>query len=339
VRDRLSGGASRLERIGVGVPDDLARANDLLVGRLAVAENAVTARYTAASSGDVSKAWEASSAAAAAAHHARPRAAGNPGPLEPPKLGDHPSRDTPGANRRSRRLSRGAWCRSPATATFHGAFGGANPLAARDRLIVVPTRAGGAHLLRTIENRRLRHGGRRGAPGLRDARELPQRFAERISTLAAPVARRAARGAPWSRLPAGGRTGAEPPFRLRPGLIAEILRFYDTLRRHRRDVDTFARLALGMLEPGADIDRGAERLVRQTRFLVAAFRAFEARAAALGWVDEHVMRRAAVEQAAARPWRQVIVAVGDRSRDSHGCFRQIGICSRAHTASSGSTSS
>ena len=45
----------------------------------------------------------------------------------------------------------------------------------------------------------------------------------------------------------------------------------------RRSVDTFERLALGMLEPGAADDRGAERLVRQTRFLVAAFREFEAR--------------------------------------------------------------
>ena len=45
----------------------------------------------------------------------------------------------------------------------------------------------------------------------------------------------------------------------------------------------------GLLEPGAADDRGAERLVRQTRFLAAAFRELEARQAAAG-ADEHALR-------------------------------------------------
>ena len=74
--------------------------------------------------------------------------------------------------------------------------------------------------------------------------------------------------------------GAEPPFQIRPGLIAEILRLYDDLKRRQNSVDDFERRALGVLEPGAAFDRGAERLVRQTRFLAAAFRDFERRSRA-----------------------------------------------------------
>ena len=59
--------------------------------------------------------------------------------------------------------------------------------------------------------------------------------------------------------------GIEPPFRVRPGLVAEMLRFYDELRRNQKDVETFERLALSLLEPGASGDRGARQLVDQTR--------------------------------------------------------------------------
>ena len=92
--------------------------------------------------------------------------------------------------------------------------------------------------------------------------------------------------------------GHAPPFRLRPGLVAEVLRFYDALGRYQKDVDTFERLALGLLEPGAADDRGAERLVRQTRFLAAAFRELESRQAAAG-ADEHVLRARLVQVAGA----------------------------------------
>src|SRR6185295_14059303 len=44
------------------------------------------------------------------------------------------------------------------------------------------------------------------------------------------------------------------------------------------------------LEPSAGIDRGAERLLRLTTFLAAAFRGFEARVDATGRVDEHGFR-------------------------------------------------
>jgi RecB family exonuclease len=108
-----------------------------------------------------------------------------------------------------------------------------------------------------------------------------------------------------------------PPFRLRPGIVAEILDLYDRLREHQKTVDTFERLALGRLEPGADLDRGAARLVQQTHFLVAAFRVFERRVADAG-TDVHQQRSRLLAEPSSRPCRHAIVAVGDRAFDRHG---------------------
>ena len=63
-RSRLTGGATRLER--VTAPDDLKTPHELLVGAWRFAENAIDTRLAAAKSGSVTTAWEASSAAAGA---------------------------------------------------------------------------------------------------------------------------------------------------------------------------------------------------------------------------------------------------------------------------------
>jgi RecB family exonuclease len=195
------------------------------------------------------------------------------------------------------------------------------PLDARDRLIIVPTRAAAAHLLRSIEDRQLSSTGAVWLPDFITANELVACFARRLpqhAQVLAAAEREALLGVACRTAIA---EGADPPFRLRPGLVAEILRFYDTLQRNQKDVDTFERLALGMLEPGATEDRGAERLVRQTRFLVSAFRHFEQQCAALGAFDEHALRKYLRETPANRPWRHAVVAVGDRSLDPNGLFR------------------
>jgi RecB family exonuclease len=195
---------------------------------------------------------------------------------------------------------------------------GGTPLDARDRLVVVPTQAAAAHLLRTIEDRRLAPGGALALPDFITRDELIARLADRLPghggrlsdperEVLAGVACRMAIG-----------EGHEPPFRLRPGLVAEIVRFYDALQRNLNDVDRFERLALGALEPGAAHDRGAERLVRQTRFLVSAFRHLEGLVAATGRADEHVLRSRLVADTAARPWRHVVVGVGDHAFDRSG---------------------
>jgi len=192
------------------------------------------------------------------------------------------------------------------------------PLDARDRLVVVPTRAAAALLMSALERQSLTGPAAILHPEFITSRELPARFAERAAPLlmaSRPEAREilmgiACRGA--------ADRGCPPPFRLRPGLVAEVLEFYDALGRRGKDIATFERLALGRLEPGADYDRGAERLVRQTRFLVNAFTAFEQLSTERGFVDEHTLRRVAIATPAVRPWRHAVIAVGDDSRDRYG---------------------
>jgi RecB family exonuclease len=206
--------------------------------------------------------------------------------------------------------------------TFRGVLVGlacaGNPFDIRDRLIVIPTRAAAAYLTHAIERSRLEAGQTVVLPEFVTRGELYDRLVERLpqrqarltdverETLAGVACRRAAEH-------------AAPPFRLRPGLIAEIVHFYDTLRRNLKDVETFERLALGALEPGAAADRGTAQLVDQTRFLVTAFRLFEQLSNGTGG-DEHSVRLQLVTQAAARPWRHVVVAVRDRALDMHGLF-------------------
>jgi RecB family exonuclease len=192
------------------------------------------------------------------------------------------------------------------------------PFDIRDRLVVVPTRAAAAYLLRSIEGQLLLRDSALVLPDLITPGELVARMGERLPRhvglltetereVLAGVASRAAID-----------EGHEPPFRLRAGLIAEVVRFYDGLRRNLKSVDTFERLALGALEPGAAEDRGAERLVRQTHFLVSAFRHFERLISATGRMDDHALRRELIGEQAAEPWRHVVLAVGDDAIVRHG---------------------
>jgi RecB family exonuclease len=107
--------------------------------------------------------------------------------------------------------------------------------------------------------------------------------------------------------------GSVPPFGVRPGLVAEMLRFYDQLRRQGQSVDRFEELLVESLD---DTDRGGARLLDQTRFLAAAFRAYERR---LGdAVDEHGLRVHLLATPAADPLRHVILTVADWIADPHG---------------------
>lgn len=194
--------------------------------------------------------------------------------------------------------------------------GDGDPLDARERLVVVPTRAAASHLLRGIEDAAT-DGAAHLLPDFITPADLAFRFAERLPPerpLLTPAEREVLLVVACRTVRAGG---IEPPFQVRPALVAEILAWYDELRRHQHDVASFERLALAALEPGAVDDRGAERLVRQTRFLVAAFREFE-RAVAEAGADEHTLRRAVIETPAERPIRHVVLTVTDRSVDPHG---------------------
>ena len=113
--------------------------------------------------------------------------------------------------------------------------------------------------------------------------------------------------------------GIEPPFAIRAGLVAEILRLYDELRRRHRTVADFERLMVGALEPGAGYDRGAARLLQQTRFLVAAFLTFEESLASVDALDEHRLRDRVLSTGAPL-YRHIIVTVADQAADRHGLW-------------------
>lgn len=194
--------------------------------------------------------------------------------------------------------------------------------AARHTAIIVPTRAAASELRRTIENELLLSGAASAVllPDVVTRGDFYDRLSERIPGLPAALTgyerealfRLAARSV--------GSAGASAPFRLRAGLLVEILRLYDELRRNHRTVDDFHRLVSGELGPVAETDRGAERLLRQADFLAAAFAEFERRAAATGRIDEHGLRSLLLERSSEQSFRHVIVTVADQAADAHGLW-------------------
>ena len=97
-------------------------------------------------------------------------------------------------------------------------------------------------------------------------------------------------------------------------------RVYDDLRRRDSSVDDFERVLVRELERDAEDDLGAARLLKQTRFLAAAFRGYETRRDATGAVDEYALRTTLLNVAPTRPLRQVVLTVGERSVDSAGLW-------------------
>lgn len=110
-------------------------------------------------------------------------------------------------------------------------------------------------------------------------------------------------------------------FRLRPGLVAEMLRFYDQLRRQSQTTARFESLTVESLSDAAEAgDRGADRLLRQTRLLAGTFRAYERRLGALGACDEHGLRELVMTRALDPPLRRVVVTSADWIADPDGLF-------------------
>jgi hypothetical protein len=108
-------------------------------------------------------------------------------------------------------------------------------------------------------------------------------------------------------------------FQLRPGLVAEMLRFYDHLRRQSQQVDRFEELieqALGSDE----VDRGVARMRAQTAFLAGTFREYERRVEESTAIDEHGLRDRLVSEAAVDPIRHVLVSVADWIGDPAGLY-------------------
>lgn len=175
-------------------------------------------------------------------------------------------------------------------------------------LIVVPTRGAARLLTRTID----------ADVVTRDDMydRMHARLADpprRLSPLERDVMAQAAARATAAR-------GTTLSFQLRPGLIAEMLRFYDQLRRQSQQVRRFEELideALG----SDDVDRGAQRMRTQTRFLADAFRDYERRVRESGGCDEHTLRERLMAEPAADPIRRVIVTIADWIADADGLYQ------------------
>jgi RecB family exonuclease len=176
-----------------------------------------------------------------------------------------------------------------------------------DAMVVVPTRGAARQLAR---------GGSPLRAATRDELydELHRRLANpprRLTALQRDVIAQAAARAAAGRHP-------KVAFRLRPGLVAEILRFYDQLRRQSQQVKRFEELLADALGDD-DLDRAAERMRVQTAFLADAFREYERAAATIG-CDEHTLRDRLVAEPAAAPLRHVIVTVADWIVDADGLY-------------------
>ncbi|HZA35899.1 MAG TPA: hypothetical protein VE505_13265, partial [Vicinamibacterales bacterium] len=191
----------------------------------------------------------------------------------------------------------------------------------RATAVIVPTRAAALQLQRTAEQARLTDGG--SAIVLPDILTRAELY-ERLRVAAAPPGAWLSAFDREVMLEAGAHEaiteGAVPPFHLRPALVGEMLEFYDELRRRRRQVDDFERLLGAELEPRAGIDRGAERMLRQTRFLIAAFRSYERRMRDADALDEHAFRDWLIATRLPGRYRRVIVAVGDWLLEAGGLW-------------------
>jgi ATP-dependent helicase/nuclease subunit B len=175
-------------------------------------------------------------------------------------------------------------------------------------LVVVPTRGAARLLMRTVDADIVtrdelydRLHGRLGNPP------------RRLSPLERDVMAQAS-----ARVAADGVSGLS--FRLRPGLIAEMLRFYDQLRRQSQQVRRFEEL-IGEALGSDDVDRAAQRMRIQTRFLADAFRDYERRVRESGGCDEHTLRERLIAEAAADPVRHIIVTVPDWIADAAGLYQ------------------
>jgi len=224
---------------------------------------------------------------------------------------------------RQTRLVRTAGLRAFQAAIAAAACDG--PAAARRaRAVIVPTRAAADELGRTIE--RVRPGGGPepvAAPVLPDlvSRDDWYDLLHRRLATAPPRASEFEREVLFGRAAREtAAAGAPPPFPLRPGLVVQMLGLYDELRRRHKTVEAFGRLLFSSLEPSADSDRGAARLVAQTRFMTGAFLAYERLMAASGRLDEHALRARLLDPSAGATLGHVIVTVPDQNADPAGLW-------------------
>ena len=191
-----------------------------------------------------------------------------------------------------------------------------DPWRSQQTVVIVPTAAAGETLRRTLEDDLVAGVVGAGSPKVRALSPMLTRegwYQEMharqvgISRLASPMERQIMMMAAARRVATGE---ASPPFRLRLGLVPAVVEFYDQLMRYRLSIEAFERHMTEELQPSLDLDRGARRLLRQTRFLAKTFRGYERRLTNDGYVDEHALRRLLVVQETSSLSR-VVVTVPD----------------------------
>jgi len=186
-----------------------------------------------------------------------------------------------------------------------------------DTFVLVPTRAAGEQLRRTLQ---ARLGTSAVEPAIGTRGDLYDLLTARVRSDARMLSAFEREALVAAAAREAEEAGLPPPFHVRPALVAEMLALYDYLRRLHRTVDDFDRLLTGELEPAADSDRGAAQLLEQTRFLAATFRGYEARLAETGLLDEHAARLLLLATPAAHPLTRIVIAVGDRPLDPEGLW-------------------
>lgn len=197
---------------------------------------------------------------------------------------------------------------------------------ARSRAIVVPTQSAGRHLTRTLEDHAKQGVRAQVLPAIVTREQLydllhtrlpnppPRLSAFERDAMAQASAQEASKELGFA------TNRPAPPFQLRPRLVAEMLRFYDHLRRQSQQVDRFEELIVEALTGDADSDRGAERMRQQTRLLARTFRGYQRRVRHSQACDEHVLRERLIAEPAADPLRHVIVTLPDWVADLDGLF-------------------
>ena len=224
-------------------------------------------------------------------------------------------RDRPVTRRPAARLEAGGALGDRADSRERGRPQDGTDCGRPSRLVVVPTRGAAHELLRTLQSAQI--------AALPDPVTRDQMYGALHARLADPPLRLSAfERDVIAHASARHALAGNPdvPFRLRPGLIAEILRFYDLLRRQSQRVQRFEELIEQQLAGRTDTDAGARRMLQQTRFLADTFREYDRRAGQANAVDEHTLRERLIAEAAPEPVRHAIVAVPDWIADPGGLY-------------------
>jgi RecB family exonuclease len=188
--------------------------------------------------------------------------------------------------------------------------------ASAPRLVVVPTRAAAHQLQRTL----LQRSAQAAAATLVSRDELYDHLAARLPVAPRRLSRFEREAIVRSAAAEAIAAGTDPPFHVRPGIVAEIVRFYDQLRRQRQSVSRFEEILVDSLSAEVDLDRGAARMLQQTRFLSAVYRSYERRLAENDLVDEHALRDRLIASAAGDAPLRIILSVADWIADPGGLY-------------------